>query len=80
MLEFVPPRVQNSALLLSELHGVLIHPFLQTLQVPPDVIVTFQLITHSLYFHAINKNLTEGTFCPIVEIIKQDIKKDWTQY
>ncbi|KAK4825521.1 hypothetical protein QYF61_000034 [Mycteria americana] len=48
-------------------------------QVPLDGSTTLWCINHSSEFGVISK-LAEDTLCPIIHIMNEDVKQDWTQY
>ncbi|GAB0181886.1 cAMP-dependent protein kinase inhibitor alpha [Grus japonensis] len=75
----VPPQAQDFALPLVELCEIPVSPFLQPVEVPLDGITAFWYIIHSFQFGVICK-LAEGTLCPIIQIVNEEIEQDWTQY
>ncbi|KAK4826285.1 hypothetical protein QYF61_007132 [Mycteria americana] len=75
----VPPQVQDFALHPVELYEVPVSPFLQPVQVPLDGSTTLWHISHSPQFCVICKR-AEGTLCPIIQIINEDVKQDCTRY
>ncbi|GAB0186707.1 ectonucleotide pyrophosphatase/phosphodiesterase family member 3 [Grus japonensis] len=75
----VPPQVQDFALPLVGLHEVPVNPFLQPVEVPLDGSMTLWHISHSSQFGVISR-LAEGTLCPIMQIINEDVELYWTQY
>ena len=75
---FVPPQVQDCALLFVELDEVPVSPFLQPVVVPLDGSTTVGCISHSSQFDVICK-LAESILCPVRWIINDDVKWDWIQ-
>ncbi|GAB0185708.1 mitochondrial enolase superfamily member 1 [Grus japonensis] len=71
-------KVQDLALLV-ELHEVPVSLFLQHVEVPLDGSTTLWHISHSSQHNVICR-LAEGTFCPIIQIINEDVEQDQTQY
>ena len=62
----VPPQVQDSVILLVDLHEVPVSPFLQRDKVPLDGSTTLWRVSHFSQFGVINK-LAAGTLCPIID-------------
>ncbi|GAB0175715.1 cAMP-dependent protein kinase inhibitor alpha [Grus japonensis] len=75
----VPPQVQDFPLPFVELHEVPDSPFLQPVKIPPDGSMILWFISLCSQFGVICK-LAEGTLYPIIQIINEDVKQDWTQY
>ena len=75
---FIPPQVQDFALLFAELHEVPISPFLHPVEVPPKSSTTLWCISQSSQFCTISK-LAESTHCPIIQITNEDVEQDWIQ-
>lgn len=71
------PCGQDFAFSLVELHEVPISPYLQPVNVPLEDSTTLWCISH--YF-LICVKLAEGMLCPIIQIINEDFKQDWTLY
>jgi len=62
--DLVPP--------LAEWHKVPASPFLQLAEVPLNGSTTLPVLCQ--------QQLAEGTLCPVMQIIKEDVKWDQTQY
>ena len=77
--EVVLPQVQDFTLPLVEFHEVLVSLFLQPVKVPLDGTTTLRCISHSFQFCVIYK-FAEGTLCPIIQNINEDVKQDQTPY
>ena len=75
----IPSRMQDSAILLVELHTIPVGPFLQPVHVPLDVSATLWCISCSSQF-CVSSKLAEGTLCPIIQIINGDVNQYWPQY
>ncbi|KAK4828308.1 hypothetical protein QYF61_025320 [Mycteria americana] len=76
--EVVPSQVKDFALLV-ELHEVSISLLLQPVEVPLDGSTTLWHTSCSSQFGVICK-LAEGTLCPIIQIINEDVEQDWSHY
>ncbi|KAK4832711.1 hypothetical protein QYF61_025172 [Mycteria americana] len=74
----VPLQVQDFALPLVEPQEVPVSPFLQAVEIPLDGSPTLWCIRHLSQFCVISR-LAESTLSPIIQIINEDIKQDWTQ-
>ncbi|KAK4818263.1 hypothetical protein QYF61_009968 [Mycteria americana] len=82
LFSWVAPSIygcMDFTILLVELHEVPFGPFLQPVEVPPDGSMTLWLISHSFQFCVVSK-IAKGTLCPIILIINEAVKQDWTQY
>ncbi|KAK4806786.1 hypothetical protein QYF61_005582 [Mycteria americana] len=75
----VPLQGQDFALPLVELHEVPVSPFLQLVEVPLDDSMTLWHISYSSHF-CVTSKLAEGTLCPIIQIINEEVKHYWPQY
>lgn len=71
---------QNFALPFAELCGIPIGPFLQSVEVPLDACTTLRCISCFLNF-CVTCRLAEGTLCPSLEVINEDVKwyRTWHQ-
>jgi len=69
---------KNLALLAVELHESPLGPFLQPVEHSLDGSMTFWSISHSSQF-GVDCNLSKGTLCPIIQIIDEVVKQDWSQ-
>ncbi|KAK4833070.1 hypothetical protein QYF61_027732 [Mycteria americana] len=71
----VPSLVQDFALLLVEFREVSVIPFLQPVEVLLDGSMTLWCISCSAQF-CITSKIIEGTLCPIIKIINEDVEQD----
>jgi len=74
----MPRWVQSSALLV-ELHKVPDIPPLQPIKFPMEGHAVCWYDSDSLQFLVICEFI-EGALSPIIQIISEDVKQDWTQY
>jgi len=73
----VPPQVQDPALALVEPHQVPLCPTFQTVQVTLNGSTAFWCIYHTSQF--VISKLAEGTLCPFIQVIDEEVEQDWAE-
>lgn len=71
--------VQHTGELLVELHKIPVRPFLQAVEVCLDASMTLWHISHFSQF-CVTWKFAEGSLCPIIQILSEDVIRDWTPY
>lgn len=63
---------------LVEIHEIPLSPVLQPVEIPLSGSATFTVLALSLFCNVCE--VAEGSLCPVVQVINEEVKQYWTQY
>ncbi|KAJ7410925.1 integral membrane protein dgcr2 idd [Pitangus sulphuratus] len=72
-------RGQDLSLCLIEPHPSGLYPWIQPVQIPLQSLPALQQINSPIQLGIICK-MTEGALSPLIQIVDEDIKRDWSHY